>query len=97
MIRIFHSTDLLLNINTNDVFVKVRILRCMYWPATCLGVGGLEAELGGGGLVLQATAKWCLIPQLEQVFPHAGHLSLFQICVLAQNLQRISLDFFSLD
>ena len=49
------------------------------------------AELGGDGLVLQATAKWFGIPQLEQVFPHAGHLSLFQTCVLAQNLQRISL------
>ena len=49
------------------------------------------AKPGGGSLVLQATVKWFCIPQLEQVLPHAGHLSLFQTCVLAQNLQRISI------
>ena len=62
-------------------------------------MGGLEdvTELGGGGLFLQDTAKWFGMPQLEHVFPHAGHLSLLQTCVLAQNLQRISRGFFSLE
>ena len=52
-------------------------------------MGGLEdvAELGGGGLFLQATAKWFGMPQFEHVFPHAGHLSLFRHAFCSEFLE----------
>ena len=72
VIRLFHSTDLFLYINTSNIFIKVRIFHCMHWLAGMSWCGTFRGcgqtgwrQFGFAGhckVVLKSTVRAILTP-----------------------------------